>query len=142
MGELHRINMNPDGSLNDPDAPSVQTRENYEANPVTGGAQIGHMKLQGEETVQRVQQGMDGAVEEAMQAAEARVAAFQEELDRLRAIATAGRPIDQKTLERLQHELNDTAITAVSAGMNVNDPALVNLRQHVEDISFSVRLNK
>ena len=119
MGETLRLNMNPDGSLNDPDAPSVQTKADYDANPVTGGAQIGHVRLQGEESVQRVQVGGDLADQQKYADLMARTNAYDAEVQRVAHLEAAGRPVSQSTREHLLREYQDIYIGWRGFGIDI-----------------------
>lgn len=115
----------------------VQTKKQAEANPNTGGAQINaSQKFNG-----RLQQGQATADEAAAKESQAMIENFMGELDRLRSVTSAGRPVDNKTLESLQHRLNDTAMAWVKGGGKVNDDAMVNLRSYVDNISQAARSN-
>ena len=116
----------------------VQTKEQAEANPNTGGAQIN----EGQKYNGRIQQGQQGADEAAADAAQVRVDQFVQELDRLQSVSSAGRTVPDKTLENLQHELNDTAMAYLNSGGDYNDEVMVGLRARVDDISRSLRHNK
>lgn len=131
----YKVQFDGDGNMVDPEAPSVQTKEDYEANPITGGAQIGTMKLQGEETVQRIQVGSDLALAEKDIALDDFAGAFAEELNLIDAQLTAGQvPPPAKFREMIQR-LADLQIRHVQLGGDENDETLVWMRQQVNFLS-------
>ncbi len=116
----------------------IQTKEQAAASPNNGGAQINEaQKYDG-----RIQQGQQGADDAAADAAQLRVDQFVQELDRLQSVSSAGRTVPDKTLENLQHELNDTAMAYLSTGVDYNDEVMVGLRARVDGISRALRQNK
>ena len=63
-------------------------------------------------------------------------------IDRLQAVSTAGRPIDNRQLESLQAELIDISVMHTKLGGDVQDPTLIQLRSMIDSISMSARMNR
>ena len=140
MSNLIQLQLDAEGNEIpvDGSATGIQTKAEAEDNTAGMGAQINeNQKYDG-----RLQVGQQGADDAAADAAQAKVDLFVQELDRLQSVSSAGRTVPDKTLENLQHELNDTAMAYLRSGGDINDEVMVGLRARVDDISRSLRHNK
>ncbi|MDJ0709571.1 MAG: hypothetical protein QNJ14_04225 [Woeseiaceae bacterium] len=123
MGDFHSVMLDDQGNEIVAVEAGVQTKQQAaELNATHGGAQFGHVKFQGEETVQRVQQGVQGADAAEYDALWARTKAYDEELQRVQHLEAAGRSIPQSTREHLTREYQDIFIGWKGFGIDIEAP--------------------